>query len=186
MRAPMTVMGVGPRIFVVLLPCIALAAGLHAWFPEISRIPGAPHLAFRVAGAVLVLIGVALWAAGSRVIIRAFRDGRLLTTGAYAVVRHPMYSGSLVFIATGVALILGSWLLLTVPVVAAVVFKVLIRREEEYLAQKHGQAYRDYRARVPALVPGIGALRGLHERRAAAERALSCAPGRSAASTKVM
>lgn len=157
MSASMTVMGVGPRAFAVLAPFIALAAGMHACCPGFSRIPGAPHLALQVAGTVLVVIGIALWAAGSRVIIGAFHDGRLLTSGAYAVVRHPMYSGILVFVATGVALILGSWPLLTVPVVGAAVIRVFVRREEDYLERQHGRAYREYRARVPALVPWLGA-----------------------------
>ncbi len=153
MPRKMTAWGVGPRLIVLSLPYVALAAILHFCFPAVFLVSRTFHPAFPIAGSVLIAGGIVLWASGGRVIHRAFNEGRLLTSGPYAIVRHPIYSGFIVFIVPGIALWLRSWLLLTVPVVAAILFVVLIRDEERYLEQKFGQAYKDYRSRVHTLVP---------------------------------
>ena len=81
-------------------------------------------------------------------------DGQLITTGAFAWVRHPLY--------LGVALIaLGWWLIWpTLPGVAAVVavivfFDAKASREEELLREVYPD-YGSYAARVPhRLIPGL-------------------------------
>ena len=82
------------------------------------------------------------------------REQKLITTGPYAVVRHPMYSAvSLVFTATPLAL--GSfWGLCAIPGII-VCLVVRIRNEEKILAQ--GLAgYDEYRRRVRRrVIPGI-------------------------------
>ncbi len=148
-------MGVGPALALVLLPAIALVVVLHRAWPEPVLMTQAPHLAFRVTAVILIAIGLALWGASARVIERAFREKRLLTTGAYAIVRHPMYCGLLVFVVPGIALWLRSWPLLAVPVVAVIAFTRLIGREERYLEQTFGQAFLDYKARVHLIVPFV-------------------------------
>ena len=89
----------------------------------------------------------------ARVIINAFDEGRLLTKGVYAIVRHPMYSGIVLFFFSGVALVFRSWAMLTVPLVGYIVFKYLIQEEENYLEEKFGQEYLDYRSKANAFIP---------------------------------
>ncbi len=39
------------------------------------------------------------------------------------------------------------------PVVAYLVFKLLIRQEDDYLRERFGKAYVEYRAKVSELIP---------------------------------
>jgi protein-S-isoprenylcysteine O-methyltransferase Ste14 len=80
-------------------------------------------------------------------------DGRLVTSGVYAVVRHPLY--------TGFGAGAFGWSLLWRSVSAAIVAVVLLlwldlkaRREERWLEQKFAD-YRDYKARVRRLIPFV-------------------------------
>jgi protein-S-isoprenylcysteine O-methyltransferase Ste14 len=80
-------------------------------------------------------------------------DHRVVDSGPYGIVRHPIYSGLLLsLIATAAAK--G-----TVPGVAGFVFLALgiwikARTEEQWLTQELGaDAYTDYRKRVPMLIP---------------------------------
>jgi protein-S-isoprenylcysteine O-methyltransferase Ste14 len=79
---------------------------------------------------------------------------RLVCTGLYGLVRHPMYSGNVVLM-LGVPLALGSYwgLLLLVPGVLVLVLR--IRDEEELLTQELG-GYREYTQQVHfRLVPYV-------------------------------
>jgi protein-S-isoprenylcysteine O-methyltransferase Ste14 len=70
--------------------------------------------------------------ASSTVEIQA--DQRIIDTGPYAVVRHPMYSGGiLMFVATPPAL--GSWWALAAAIPAIVVIVTRLIQEEKLLAR---------------------------------------------------
>ena len=87
-------------------------------------------------------------------VIEVAPDQKVISTGPYALVRHPMYSGALIMLA-GVPLALGSWWgLATVPLVA-LGFAVRISIEERALREGlHG--YDDYARRIRwRLVPFI-------------------------------
>ncbi|MET4291960.1 protein-S-isoprenylcysteine O-methyltransferase Ste14 [Bradyrhizobium sp. LM6.10] len=85
--------------------------------------------------------------------LQAERAQRVISTGPYAHVRHPMYSGMILFFA-GVPLLLGSWWgLLMVPLVL-VLFAARIRIEERTLREGL-PGYSDYMTRVRyRLLPG--------------------------------
>ena len=78
----------------------------------------------------------------------------VITTGPYAIVRHPLYFGALFYVAA-TSLVLGSWWgLATVPLVAAG-FAIRIRVEEQVLRDGL-QGYDDYARRVRwRLIPFI-------------------------------
>jgi protein-S-isoprenylcysteine O-methyltransferase Ste14 len=64
--------------------------------------------------------------------IEIVNEQRLITTGPYAIVRHPMYSGAFVMLA-GVPLALGSWwgLLAVVPIMLVIIWRLI--DEEKFL-----------------------------------------------------
>jgi len=86
--------------------------------------------------------------------IEVASDQTVISTGPYACVRHPMYAGALlILLATPVGL--GSWwgLLMVVPMVVVIVWRLL--DEERYLAENL-PGYSEYSASVPKrLLPRI-------------------------------
>ena len=115
----------------------------------------------------IVLIGDLLVAAGLVLIWLVFRvnpfaaaavtvetEQPVISRGLYALVRHPMYSGSLLVL-LGIPLALGSWwgLVLFPPYLVLIILRLTI--EERYLSTRL-PGYRDYCARVShRLVPFI-------------------------------
>jgi protein-S-isoprenylcysteine O-methyltransferase Ste14 len=87
-------------------------------------------------------------------IVTIKEDHELVTSGPYAIVRHPIYTGLLLgFI--GSALARGEWRgVLAVAIVLVALWRKL-RVEERFMQQQFGDAYRQYASRVPALVPRI-------------------------------
>jgi len=86
--------------------------------------------------------------------IEVEKKQRVISTGPYALVRHPMYAGAFVLL-TGIPIALGSWwaLLMLLPIMGATVWRLL--DEEKYLAQNL-QGYTTYCKKVQyRLVPFI-------------------------------
>ena len=84
---------------------------------------------------------------------RTIRDHRLITTGPYGVVRHPIYLGLGLFL-MAVGLVAATWWAFIAALGLYVVGTFLrIRAEELLLSDRFGQEFEHYRRRVPALVP---------------------------------
>ena len=78
----------------------------------------------------------------------------LVSTGPYAFVRHPIYTGLLVAL-TGTALYDGRWRALLGLVLFAIGFWLKARSEEDLLEREFGEEYHSYRARTPMLIPSL-------------------------------
>jgi len=79
---------------------------------------------------------------------------RLIDTGLYAHVRHPLYAGGILMI-MAVPIVLGSWWGLIPATVGSLTLAVRIEFEEAML-EEGMEGYRDYQSRVRhKLIPGI-------------------------------
>ena len=86
--------------------------------------------------------------------IEVAADQRVVSTGPYAVVRHPMYSGSLLYF-LGIPIALGSWWGLLVGILMMPVFVFRLFDEEKLLA-RNLPGYSEYMDRVKyRLVPFV-------------------------------
>jgi protein-S-isoprenylcysteine O-methyltransferase Ste14 len=86
--------------------------------------------------------------------IEVAADQKVISTGPYAVVRHPMYAGSLLYL-FGTPLALGSyWGLLVLP--AMMPFLIWRLFDEERFLSKNLPGYTEYCAKVRwRLIPGL-------------------------------
>ena len=81
-------------------------------------------------------------------------EQRLVTTGIRARVRHPVYLGHLCeligwSVGTGLAVI---YMLMVLAVITGA---VMVRLEDDELERRFGEPYRQYRKRVPAVIPRL-------------------------------
>jgi len=142
------------RIFmicVLLFFCGWLAVmGLDAVRFHTSHVP----VWAQVVGAVAILVSqYVFWLvfransyAAPVVKVQKERGHAIATTGPYALVRHPMYAGAILFL-IGIPLLLGSWYGLVLAPVLVVGFAIRAVLEERVL-QAQLPGYADYAARV--------------------------------------
>jgi protein-S-isoprenylcysteine O-methyltransferase Ste14 len=140
----------------VIYATAAVASGFLAWFAPLPFVPeGYTGWLIRFVGVLLIALGGAVALSAEKGFKRAGTPvpptkptTALVTEGIYARTRNPMYLG-LTLVLSGLGLALGSvWFLLATPVAMFAVTKLAIEREERYLAEKFGQDYLGYRARV--------------------------------------
>lgn len=78
---------------------------------------------------------------------------RLVTTGPYRWVRHPLYTVAIALFAS-LGLMAANWFILLWTVVALIAVRVVvIPREEAQLVAKFGDEYRRYRSETGSLLP---------------------------------
>jgi protein-S-isoprenylcysteine O-methyltransferase Ste14 len=83
----------------------------------------------------------------------------LNTTGPYSVVRHPLYLGNYL-IALGLACVSRTWYLPVIVTLAALLYyERIAAREEQYLEEKFGDAFRSWADQVPAVFPRLARYR---------------------------
>lgn len=99
--------------------------------------------------AVLVIYGLALRAFGNswRLGIDREAPGSLVTTGIFAWTRNPIYV-SFDLLAIGTFLLQGRLIFLVLAAIIVLMIHELICREEQFLREHYGEAYREYSARV--------------------------------------
>jgi protein-S-isoprenylcysteine O-methyltransferase len=132
-----------------------------AWTP-VLRVPAGMGPAVFGAGLVLIILGSLLRRHCQRVLgssftgdVRADPNQRIMTTGAYALVRHPSYSAG-ILMNIGVGLALGSWASTVLLALAAfAVYSYRIAVEERALLRVVGEPYRDFIRRRRRLIPFI-------------------------------
>ena len=133
----------------------ALVWGIHR-----SPIPGALEPARALIVMILLVFSVILassaiqrlgkqWSLAARML----DEHDLITTGPYAFVRHPIYTGVLgMLLATGIAV--STWWVLGIGTLVYLMGTVLrMRIEERLLRSSFGGRYDAYARRVPALLP---------------------------------
>jgi protein-S-isoprenylcysteine O-methyltransferase Ste14 len=111
-------------------------------------------LALTIAGAAL-----AIWARlflggnwSSSVTIK--EDHKLVRTGPYSIVRHPIYSGGLLAIA-GTAIVAGEARGFLALILAFLAWRLKSRVEEALMIEQFGAEYEEYKRQVKALIPFV-------------------------------
>ncbi len=85
--------------------------------------------------------------------VQVLPDHKLVTNGPYRVVRHPAYTGLLIFF-IGMGSALGDWLsLLFLTFIPPIGIIYRIKVEEQALLEAFGEDYKAYMRRVKGLVP---------------------------------
>ena len=145
------------RIALPLMVLHYVLAGLGARFGWSSVSLGVQVIGLALITAAMALVGWTLVEnpfASSAVRIQQDRGQRVITTGPYALVRHPMYLGVFLFcLGSGPAL--GSWWS-ALPL--TIVLPVFVRRTllEDRMLKTELNGYRDYAKKVRwRVVPGI-------------------------------
>jgi len=113
-------------------------------------------------------LGIILSVTGFILIILAFRafnlreflglvpenQTKLVVSGMYRYVRHPLYFGTIIFIA-GLYLLFPSSHMLTILIISYAYIWIGSRLEEQKLREQYGESYRTYSQQVKSLIPYV-------------------------------
>ena len=89
---------------------------------------------------------------------------RIVDSGIYGIVRHPMYLGAIIMFFSHIFLS-QSWIVAIGTIVAIVCCYLIILSDEEQNIQKFGDDYRQYMKKVPRINLVLGVMRLLQRRK---------------------
>ena len=142
------------RLFLVGIHVIIVIANITLYFWLISKDIRAVHDAFRFGGFLVFAIGIFIILWGMYSLSKAvFVPGKkLIISGPFAIVRHPMYLGGITG-AFGLTLFAGSPFGLVYSIILALVLSHISEAEERELKTRFGDEYIEYMKKVPKIFP---------------------------------
>jgi protein-S-isoprenylcysteine O-methyltransferase Ste14 len=148
----MNIVGQGGKIILFTLPALIAAILVNTYYPQIAALPASIGF-LRPVGYGLLVPGLILWGTAIIQLLSGFPKGNLVTTGAYGVVRNPIYSSAAFFILPAVALMTLTWVYLVPSIFLYAGVMIFIGKEEKQLRMVFGKRYEEYLASVDRLVP---------------------------------
>ncbi len=148
----MNIVGQGGKIILFTVPSLIAAILVHAYLPQIAALPESVSF-IRPVGYLFLVPGLILSGAAVIQLLTGFSKGKLVTTGAYGVVRNPIYSSVTFFVLPTVALLTLTWVYFVASVFLYVGVMIFIGTEEKQLTKAFGKDYEHYLAHVDRLIP---------------------------------
>lgn len=146
-------LGVGPLLIIPIL-IITVIFILLSFYNAIP-IYNLNSKIITIIGFVLIILGIVFWLLANlkSKIDDEIKSNRLVTTGIYGIVRHPIYAAFL-YVITGAILITDNLYLFVLPIIYWIVLTIgMIKTEEKWLTDKFGESYEEYSKKVSRFVP---------------------------------
>lgn len=139
--------GSGRKIGLFTLPFLAAGVILNVLFPEVFRV-GGPSEALKWISVAVLVPGIVIWIWSVVLILVKVPKHELITTGPYALVLHPLYTGVALLVLPWFGFLLNTWLGLLVGLVLYAGSRLYAPEEEKILARIFGEKWDNYRKTV--------------------------------------
>lgn len=147
------ILGIGPKIAGIALPCLVLTIILTLKYQPMFNIGPEESTLLKYGGALLAFAGFMLYLITVKVLFRGVKETSLVSNGGFYFCSNPLYASILLFMIPGLALLMNSWLILTSSVVGYILFKIYIKAEKQEMEKFFGQRYLDYLKETPEFFP---------------------------------
>jgi len=149
---------------VLFLTTGLVVLGFLLWKPISLDVSEQMLFGFSIVGAIFYFCGVGLYlwglgtmrsqfAVSSLFGAELYKEHKLITSGPFALVRHPLYAG-VILTAVGALLIFRTWgMILFMPMSLMVIGRA--EREEKLLADEFGDEWESYISKVPKWLPRL-------------------------------
>jgi protein-S-isoprenylcysteine O-methyltransferase Ste14 len=144
--------GVGDKVGLVAAPVVVLGVIANLAMPELFSV-GGPAEPLRLVSIVVLAVGLALWLWSVVLILTKVPHHELISSGPYALVRHPLYTSVALLVLPWAGFLLDTWLGVVIGAVVYLASRMFAPQEEASLATTFGPAWHSYRRSV--LIPWI-------------------------------
>ncbi|MBP3791632.1 MAG: isoprenylcysteine carboxylmethyltransferase family protein [Methanobrevibacter sp.] len=148
--------GVGPFLVapVIITAIIGLILTFYGFIPKYEII--SLNWLLTILGILIVIYGIFFWISAVKSDIDDnIKENKLMTTGIYGLVRHPIYAAFL-HISIGLILISNNVHLFFLPIIYWIFLSMMLKRtEEKWLVDLYGEDYINYSKEVNRFFPKL-------------------------------
>jgi protein-S-isoprenylcysteine O-methyltransferase Ste14 len=135
--------GSGDRIGLFTLPFLVVGLVTNVAFPSLFGVGGPPP-ALALISAIVLVPGITIWIWSVVLIVTKVSRGELITSGPYALVKHPLYTDVSLLVLPWLGFLLNTWLGAALGIVLYVGSRLFERSEEMSLSETFGEAWAGY------------------------------------------
>lgn len=139
--------GSGRKIGLLALPFLVVGPILNVLFPPLFSV-GGPSTLLKVISIIMLVPGVTIWIWSVLLILVKVPRKELITSGPYALVKHPLYTGVALLVLPWAGFLLNTWLGALIGVVIYVGSRMYSPEEGKFLSQNFGGAWDAYCKKV--------------------------------------
>ncbi|MFZ4522204.1 MAG: methyltransferase family protein [Bacteroidales bacterium] len=145
--------GVGPKIGKTAFPFALFGIIAPLFWPQWFNFVEVLHPFLYPAGLALFITGIISYGVSVKFLLKGLKNTTLVTTGPFYLCRNPLYTSIILLLIPGVSLIINSWPMLMVSIVAYIRFRMLIAAEYTEMATFFGKEWERYRSNTPEFFP---------------------------------
>ena len=144
--------GSGDKIMLLTLPFLIIGLVLNILRPALFSV-GGPPTALKVLSIVVLILGVTIWLWSAILILTKVPRQELITSGPYALVKHPLYTAVGLLVLPWLGFLLNTWLGVVIGLVLYVGSRLFSSEEEAALSKTFGTTWDEYchQVKVPWL-----------------------------------
>jgi protein-S-isoprenylcysteine O-methyltransferase Ste14 len=139
--------GSGDKIGLFVLPFLIGGVILNIAYPSIFDV-GGPSTLLRVVSILVLIPGVAIWIWSAVLILTNVPRGELITSGPYALMKHPLYTGVALLVVPWIGFLLNTCLGAVLGIALYVGDRIFAPEEEAALSKTFGSRWKAYRSSV--------------------------------------
>jgi protein-S-isoprenylcysteine O-methyltransferase Ste14 len=135
--------GSGDKIGLLILPFLLAGLVLNIVYPAAFDV-GGPPTALRVVSIIVLIPGLTIWAWSVALILRKVPRRELITSGPYAIVKHPLYTGVALLVLPWIGFIFNTWLGAVIGIILYIGSRIFAPAEEAELSRTFGATWDEY------------------------------------------
>jgi protein-S-isoprenylcysteine O-methyltransferase Ste14 len=144
--------GSGDKIGLLFLPFLVGGLILNVAFPELFAVGGPPPW-LAMLSVIVLLVGAVIWLWSVYLILTRVPKGELITSGPYALMKHPLYTAVALLVLPWAGFLLNTWLGVVLGIVLYIGDRIYAPAEETALEERFGPRWEAYARGV--LMPWI-------------------------------
>ncbi len=139
--------GNGRKIGLLPLPFLVAGVAFNILFPAVFSVGGPPP-ALTVISVIILIPGLINWAWSVALLLTKIPKKELITTGPYAIAKHPLYTGVALLVLPWAGFLLNTWLGAVIGLIVYIGSRLYSPEEEQMLAKIFGGRWNEYSKKV--------------------------------------
>lgn len=135
--------GSGRKIGIFTLPFLIIGVALNILFPSVFLIGGSQKL-LTIISLIVLFAGLVVWIWTVYLILTIIPRKKLITSGPYSIVKHPLYTGVSFLVFPWVGVLFHTWLGAIIGVILYIGSRLYSPEEEKKLSAVFGKSWEDY------------------------------------------